>query len=98
AALEAGYRAIDTAQYYFNEAEVGRAIKDSGIPREDLFITTKVWNSHHGAEKTRQAFEDSLTKLGLDYLDLYLIHWPVPELDQYVETFKTMETFYHQGR
>ena len=98
AAIEAGYRAIDTAQYYFNEEEVGRAIKDCGVPREDLFITTKVWNSHQGREKTLEAFENSMTKLGLDYLDLYLIHWPAPKLDKYVETYKTMEELYHAGR
>lgn len=98
AAIEAGYRAIDTAQYYFNEEEVGRAIKDCGVPREELFITTKVWNSHQGREKTLEAFENSMTKLGLDYLDLYLIHWPAPKLDKYVETYKTMEELYHAGR
>lgn len=97
-AIKSGYRAIDTAQYYFNEAEVGRAIKDCGVPREELFITTKVWNSHQGADKVIEAFEGSMAKLGLDYLDLYLIHWPAPKLDKYVETFKAMEGLYKAGR
>lgn len=97
-AFESGYRAIDTAQFYHNEAGLGEAIKKSGIPREDLFITTKVWNSHHGQERTKQAFEESLEKLGLDYVDLYLVHWPVPKQDKYIETYKTMEEFYKDGR
>src|SRR5690625_4218074 len=71
-AIESGYRAIDTAQYYHNERGVGEAIKASGIPHEDLFITSKVWNSHQGYNKTLQAFEESMEKLGLDRLDLYL--------------------------
>lgn len=95
AALHSGYRSIDTAQYYDNEEEVGRALKASGIPREELFITTKVWNSHHGHDRTIEAFETSLKKLGLDYIDLYLIHWPVPEQNKFVETYQTLEAFYH---
>src|SRR3954471_10257577 len=75
-ALAAGYRSLDTAAAYRNEEAVGRAIKTSGIPREELFITTKLWVEHQGDEKARRAFEDSLKKLGLDYLDLYLIHQP----------------------
>lgn len=78
AALKAGYRHIDTAAYYGNEASIGRAIKDSGIAREELFITTKLWNDAHGYEETKTAFADSLEKLQLDYVDLYLIHWPNP--------------------
>ena len=74
-ALEAGYRHIDTAAYYGNEASIGRAIKDSGIPREELFITTKLWNDAHGYEEAKAALQDSLDRLQLDYLDLYLIHW-----------------------
>ncbi|GFZ26565.1 aldo/keto reductase [Lactobacillus corticis] len=78
AALDSGYRHIDTARAYGNEASVGRAIKASGVKRSDLFITTKLWNSDHGYQKTKQAIDHSLLELGLDYLDLYLIHWPNP--------------------
>src|SRR5699024_2961263 len=97
-ALKAGYRSIDTAQFYDNEIGVGQAIKQSNIPREELFITTKVWNSHHGYEKTLEAFEISLTNLQLDYIDLYLIHWPMPMKDKYVETYKALEKLYKDGR
>lgn len=76
--MEAGYRHIDTAAYYGNEGSIGRAIKDSGIPREELFITTKLWNDAHGYEEAKAALQDSLDRLQLDYLDLYLIHWPNP--------------------
>lgn len=77
-ALKAGYRHIDTAALYGNEASIGRAIQDSGIPREELFITTKLWNDAHGYEEAKAAFADSLEKLQLEYVDLYLIHWPNP--------------------
>jgi len=77
-ALKEGYIHIDTAAVYGNEKEVGQAIKDSGIPREKLFITTKLWNDNRGYEETKQALADSLERLGLDYIDLYLIHWPNP--------------------
>jgi diketogulonate reductase-like aldo/keto reductase len=76
-ALQSGYRLIDTARYYENEESVGRALRASGIPREQLFVTTKLWNADHGFDPSLRAFDDSLKKLGLDYLDLYLIHWPV---------------------
>ncbi len=78
-ALEAGYRHIDTAAIYKNEESVGRAIQDSGVPREEIFVTSKLWNTNHTYEQARQAFEESLEKLGLEYLDLYLIHWPKPK-------------------
>lgn len=78
-ALKAGYRHIDTAAIYQNEESVGQAIKDSGVPREEMFVTTKLWNSQQTYEQTRQALEKSIEKLGLDYLDLYLIHWPNPK-------------------
>lgn len=97
-ALEVGYRSIDTAMIYKNEAGVGKALKETTIPREDLFITTKVWNSDQGYENTIRAFDESLERLGLDYVDLYLIHWPTPEFDDYVETYKAMEKLYHEGR
>ncbi|GAB4075098.1 aldo/keto reductase [Barrientosiimonas marina] len=97
-ALEVGYRSIDTAKVYGNEEGVGRAIAASGVPREDLFITTKLWNSDQGYDSTLEAFDASLERLGLDYVDLYLIHWPMPEVDNYVETYKAMEKLYHDGR
>lgn len=78
-ALKAGYRHIDTAAIYQNEESVGRAIRDSGLAREELFITTKLWNNHHSYEETVAALDESLAKLGLDYVDLYLIHWPNPK-------------------
>src|SRR5690606_21697711 len=96
AAIQNGYRSIDTASFYDNEAGVGKGIKESGVPREDLFITTKVWNSDHGYENTLKAFDISLEKLGLEYLDLYLIHWPVR--GKYVETWKALEKLYHEGK
>jgi len=97
-ALEVGYRSIDTAAIYGNEAGVGQAIAESSVPREDLFITTKVWNSNHGYEETLAAFDESMKKLGLDYLDLYLIHWPLPSQGKYLETWKALEQLYKDGR
>ncbi|MDQ0483605.1 aldo/keto reductase [Guptibacillus hwajinpoensis] len=95
-ALETGYRGIDTASYYGNEESVGRAIKESGVEREDLFITSKVWNDEQGYNATLRAFERSLERLQTDYLDLYLIHWPVPGL--YTETWQALEKLYHEGK
>ncbi|GHH93080.1 oxidoreductase [Streptomyces capillispiralis] len=97
-ALEAGYRSIDTAAIYGNEEGTGRAIARSGVAREDLFVTTKLWNSDQGYESTLRAFDTSLSKLGLDYVDLYLIHWPTPKRDLYVETYKAFEKLYADGR
>lgn len=97
-AIEAGYRSIDTAAVYGNERGVGKAIKECGVPREELFITTKVWNSDQGYESTLKAFDTSLEKLGLEYVDLYLIHWPMPQEDTYVETYKALEKLYADGR
>ena len=96
AALKAGYRSIDTAAYYQNEEGVGIGIKEAGIPREELFITSKVWNSDQGYDSTIKAFEASLKRLGLDYLDLYLIHWPVK--GKYKETWKALEKVYKEGK
>ena len=98
AALQAGYRSIDTAKAYGNEEGVGKAIADSGIAREELFVTTKLWNDDHGHDEALKAFDTSLSKLGLDYLDLYLIHWPVPAQDRYVDTYKAFEQLRSEGR
>ncbi|MFF7801068.1 aldo/keto reductase [Streptomyces olivaceus] len=97
-ALEAGYRSIDTAAIYGNEEGTGRAIAASGLAREDLFVTTKLWNSDQGYDSTLQAFDTSLAKLGLDYLDLYLIHWPMPAREKYVDTYKAFEKLLADGR
>lgn len=97
-ALEVGYRSIDTAMIYKNEKGVGKAIKDCSIPREELFITTKVWNSDQGYENTLKAFDESLERLGLGYVDLYLIHWPTPNFDNYVDTYKALEKLYKDGK
>ncbi|NEN05873.1 aldo/keto reductase [Diaminobutyricibacter tongyongensis] len=97
-ALEVGYRHIDTATGYNNEAEVGAALRASGIPREEIFVTTKLRNDHHKARDVEGAFARSLDALGLDYLDLYLIHWPMPANDFYVDTWRTFETFAADGR
>ncbi|MGN9794967.1 aldo/keto reductase [Streptomyces sp. OZ13] len=97
-ALEAGYRSIDTAAIYGNEAGVGKALATSGIAREDLFITTKLWNADQGYDSTLRAFDDSLAKLGLDYVDMYLIHWPTPARDLYKETWKAIEKLVADGR
>lgn len=94
-ALEIGYRHIDTASFYENEAGVGRAIRESGIPRDEIFVTTKVWNNDHGFERALKAFDASIARLGLDYVDLYLIHWPVP--DMFPETWKALEKIYENG-
>ncbi|WP_077301912.1 aldo/keto reductase [Virgibacillus pantothenticus] len=96
AALENGYRLIDTASFYDNEIGVGEALKEANLPREEWFITTKVWNDQQGYEATKKAFECSLQKLGLDYIDLYLIHWPVKGM--YVDTWKAMEELYDSGK
>lgn len=90
-ALKAGYRLIDTAAVYGNEKGVGKAIRNSTVARKDLFVTTKVWNSDQGFESTKAAFEKSLEKLGLDYVDLYLIHWPMPKKERFVETWRALE-------
>ncbi|WP_428909417.1 aldo/keto reductase [Niallia sp. Krafla_26] len=95
-ALELGYRSIDTAAYYDNEDDVGQAIRESGIPREDIFVTTKVWNGDQGYEETLAAFEKSRNELGLDYIDLYLIHWPVQ--GKYLDTWRAMEKLYQEGK
>ncbi len=96
AALKAGYRSIDTAAAYQNEAAVGAAIRASGVPREDIFLTTKLWNEDQKARRALEAMDESLTRLGTDYVDLYLIHWPWAET--YVETWSALETIYAAGK
>ncbi len=97
-ALRLGYRSIDTATLYGNESGVGRGLSASDVPREDIFLTTKVWNSDQGYDRTLAAFEESLSKLGTDYVDLYLIHWPTPARDLYVDTWRAMRELREQGR
>ncbi|MDY7541234.1 aldo/keto reductase [Cryobacterium breve] len=97
-ALEVGYRHLDTAAIYGNEAGVGAAIAASAVPRSELFVTTKLWNSEQGTQSAFDAFEASLEKLGLDYVDLYLIHWPTPAKDRYVESWKALEQIRASGR
>jgi 2,5-diketo-D-gluconate reductase A len=97
-ALKAGYRLIDTAQGYRNEEGVGAAIAESDVPRDELFITTKLTNSQQGYDTTLTAFDGSMEKLGIDVLDLFLIHWPLPMFDQYVETWRAFEKLLADGR
>ena len=97
-AIECGYRSIDTASLYGNEAGVGEALATCGVPREDLFVTTKLWNDDQGYESAFHAFEASLRRLRLDYVDLYLIHWPKPAEDRYVDTWRAFEKLYADGR
>jgi 2,5-diketo-D-gluconate reductase A len=97
-ALEVGYRHIDTAAAYGNEAGVGQAIAGSGLDRGDVFVTTKVWNNDHGRDRARRALEGSLDRLGFDFADLYLIHWPVPTQDRYVETWEALCELKASGR
>ena len=99
-ALQAGYRHVDTAQMYGNEAEVGAAISSSGLDRHDVFVTTKLNNGAHQPDDARQAFDESLKALGFDYVDLFLIHWPLPTRydGDYVSTWNTLEEFYRDGR
>ncbi len=95
-ALLAGYRLIDTAAYYGNEEEVGAGLRDAGLPRSEVFVTSKVWIDESGYEDTLRAFEKSLGRLGLEYLDMYMVHWPVQGL--YKETYRAVEELYRQGR
>ena len=97
-ALAVGYRHIDTAAAYRNEQGVGAAIAGSGVAREEVFVTTKLWNSQQGYDSTLAAFDKSLSRLGMDFVDLYLIHWPVPSEDRYVETWRAFERIREEGR
>jgi diketogulonate reductase-like aldo/keto reductase len=95
-AIDVGYRHIDTAKYYRNEEDVGRAIRESGLDREDFFVTTKLWNTDQGYDSAKRAFEDSLERLGIEYVDLYLIHWPIPDI--FVGSWSALEELYLEGR
>lgn len=97
-AIRIGYRSIDSAQVYGNEHGLGRAIKSCGLPRKELYITTKIWNSEHGYDSTLKSFEGSMKKLGTEYLDLLLIHWPAPKKNLYVETWKALVQLKKDGR
>ncbi|TFD91277.1 aldo/keto reductase [Cryobacterium serini] len=97
-ALSVGYRHIDTAAIYGNEEGVGKALASSGIARSELYITTKLWNDRQGTQSAFDAFEESLEKLGLDYVDLYLIHWPAPANDKFVESWRALEKIQESGR
>jgi diketogulonate reductase-like aldo/keto reductase len=97
-ALETGYRLVDTAALYGNEEGVGKAVRSSGVPRQDIFVTTKLWNADQGYDNALRAFDTSIGKLGLDYVDLYLIHWPMPAHPQYKETWKAFVRLYEEKR
>jgi len=96
-ALETGYRSIDTAAAYENEADVADAIERSGLPREEVYVTTKLWNDDHGLDPARRAFQSSLERLEFDYIDLYLIHWPVPEQNRYLEAWQALCELHEDG-
>src|SRR5262249_49747782 len=98
AALKAGYRHVDTAAAYGNEREVGTAVKESGLAREDVFIVTKLWNSDQGYDNTMAAFDQSAARLGVDYLDLFLIHWPVAAIGEFVDTWRAFAALRDLGR
>ncbi len=98
AAIEHGYRHIDTAALYHNERGVGEGMRRSGVDRSELFVTTKVWNDRQGYDETLRAFDESIGKLALDYVDLYLIHWPAPTQDKYVDTWRALQRLREEGR
>jgi 2,5-diketo-D-gluconate reductase A len=93
-----GYRSVDTAAIYGNEHSVGRAIASAGVPRDELFVITKLWNADHGHDATLRAYDASLSRLGLDYVDLYLIHWPAPRYALYLQSWRAMDKLYRGGR
>jgi methylglyoxal/glyoxal reductase len=96
-AVDAGYRSIDTASVYGNEAGVGMGLKQASVSREELFVTTKIWNADQGYDKALKAFDLSMKKLDIDYLDLLLVHWPLPMINKYVDTYKALEKLYKDG-
>jgi len=97
-AVDVGYRLIDTAAIYGNESGVGEGVKDCGVARSELYIASKVWNDRHGYDETMAAFDESMEKLGLDYLDMYLIHWPAPKIGLYVKTWEALIQLREEGR
>jgi 2,5-diketo-D-gluconate reductase A len=97
-AIDAGYRSVDTAAIYHNEVGVGEAVRAAPVPRDALFVTTKVWNERQGHDETLRAFDESLARLGLDYVDLYLVHWPAPRRNRYVETWRALARLREEGR
>ena len=97
-ALELGYRHVDTASFYGNEVGVGQALRASDVPRDEVFVTTKVWNTEQGFDETLRAFDASLERLGTDHVELYLIHWPAPTQDKYVDTWRALERIAEEGR
>ena len=97
-ALELGYRHVDTASFYGNEVGVGQALRASDVPRDEVFVTTKVWNTEQGFDETLRAFDASLDRLGTDHVELYLIHWPAPTQDRYVDTWRALERIAEEGR
>ena len=97
-ALDVGYRSFDTAAIYHNEAGVGEGLRGAPVPRDELFVTTKVWNDRQGYDETLRAFDESLGRLALDYVDLYLIHWPAPRRDRYVDTWRALVRLREEGR
>ncbi|GAA1837480.1 aldo/keto reductase [Agromyces salentinus] len=97
-ALDTGYRHLDTAAFYENEAEVGRAVRETEVPRDEVFVTSKVWKDDNGFDATLRAFDASMERLGLDVLDLFLIHWPVPSTDLYVDTWRALIRLQAEGR
>lgn len=97
-AVAAGYRSLDTAAFYGNEAGLGQGVAVAGVEREELFITSKLWNDDHGYDKALHAFDNGMERLGLEYIDLYLIHWPVPSRDKYVDTWKALIKLREEGR
>jgi 2,5-diketo-D-gluconate reductase A len=97
-ALETGYRHIDTAEMYHNEQQVGEAVRESGVDREEIFVTSKLSNRYHARDDALSAFDQTMKDLGLDYLDMFLVHWPMPDVGDYVETWKAMEEIHKSGR
>ncbi|WP_368496836.1 aldo/keto reductase [Herbiconiux sp. A18JL235] len=97
-ALQNGYRLVDTASMYLNERGVGEGVRRSGVPRQEVFVTTKVWHTDNGYDSTLRSFDESLAALGLDYVDAYLIHWPAPLRDRYVDTWRALTTLKAEGR
>jgi 2,5-diketo-D-gluconate reductase A len=97
-AFEAGYRHIDTASFYANERAVGEGIRRSGLPRDEVFVTTKVWKDDNGYDSALRSFDESIARLGLEYVDLFMIHWPAPRNDRYVETWRALEKLRDEGR